>query len=87
METCYKAASSTGSREVGYPAKCKSAAAREKHKDKILRENPEVLFNDYTQHKEGRKKNNLMFVTDSIYIWKDTLCNNYGYASSGEEVD
>ena len=56
---------------------CKSAAGREKHKEKTLRVNPEILFTDYTQHKDERKKNNLIFFTDSIYIWKDTLCNNY----------
>ena len=38
-----------------------SEAAREKHKENILRENPEVLFTDCTQHKEGRRKNNLIF--------------------------
>ena len=82
METSQKAANRTESREVGYPAKCKSAAAWEKHKDKTRRENPEVLFTDYTQHKEGRKKNNLIFFSDSVYIWKDSLCNNYAHVSS-----
>ena len=81
METGQKAANRTDSWEVGYPAKCKSAAARGQHKHKTL-ENPEVLFTDYNQHKEGRKKNNCIFFTDSIYIWKDTRFNNYAYVSS-----
>jgi len=84
METCQKAFkhSTAPSREVEYPVKCKSAAAREKHKEKTLRENPEILFTDYAQHKNGRKKNNLIFFTDSVYIWKDTVSNNYPYVSS-----
>ncbi|KAF3855430.1 hypothetical protein F7725_023485 [Dissostichus mawsoni] len=64
-------------REIEYPAKCKSVNAKDKHKEKTLCGNPEVLFTDYAQQKEGRKKNNLIFFTDSIYIWKDTLCSNY----------
>ncbi|KAI4822880.1 hypothetical protein KUCAC02_008405 [Chaenocephalus aceratus] len=54
-------------REIEYP-KCKSANAKDKHKEKTLCGNPEVLFTDYAQQKEGRKKNNLMFFTHSIYI-------------------
>ena len=72
----------TQSREVEYPAKCKSGTAREKHKEKTLQENPEILFIDYVQQIGGRKKNNILFFTDSIYIWKDTLCNNYTHVSS-----
>ncbi|KAI9535877.1 hypothetical protein NQZ68_039538 [Dissostichus eleginoides] len=68
-------------REIEYPAKCKSVNAKDKHKEKTLCGNPEVLFTDYAQQKEGRKKNNLIFFTDSIYIWKDTLCSNYAYVS------
>ncbi|KAJ4929632.1 hypothetical protein JOQ06_018655 [Pogonophryne albipinna] len=68
-------------REIEYPAKCLSVNAKDKHKEKTLCGNPEVLFTDYAQQKEGRKKNNLIFFTDSIYIWKDTLCSNYAYVS------
>ncbi|KAK1875674.1 Schlafen family member 9 [Dissostichus eleginoides] len=68
-------------REIEYPAKCKSVNAKDKHKEKTLCGSPEVLFTDYAQQKEGRKKNNLIFFTDSIYIWKDTLCSNYAYVS------
>ena len=53
-----------------------------KHKEKTLCENPDILFTDYTQHKEGRKKNNLIFFPNYIYTWKDTLCNKYAYISS-----
>ncbi len=70
------------SREVEHPAKCKSGAAREKHKEKTLRANPEVLFTDYAQQRDGMKKNNLIFFADSICIWKDTQCSNYAYVSS-----
>ncbi|KAI4816566.1 hypothetical protein KUCAC02_008889, partial [Chaenocephalus aceratus] len=68
-------------REIVYPAKCKSVNAKDKHKEKTLCGNPEVLFTDYAQQREGRKKNNLIFFTDSIYIWKDTLCSKYAHVS------
>ena len=51
----------TETREIEYPAKCKSGTAREKHKERTSHENPEVLSIDYTQQKEGRKKNNVIF--------------------------
>lgn len=69
-------------REVVYPATCKTGAAREKHKDKTLKENPEVLFIDYVQQRQGRKKNNLIFFTDFIYAWEDALCDHYAHVSS-----
>lgn len=69
-------------REVVYPATCKTGAAREKHKDKTLKENPEVLFIDYVQQRQGRKKNNLIFFTDLIYAWEDALCDHYAHVSS-----
>ncbi|KAF0022072.1 hypothetical protein F2P81_025675 [Scophthalmus maximus] len=87
METGQKAAKHstaprTESREVEYPVNCKSAAVMEEHKEKTLRENPEVLFTDYAHQKYRRKKNSLIFYTDSIHTWKDTLCKNDAYVSS-----
>ena len=66
------------SREFEYPADCKSKTSKDKHKDKTLRENPEVLFVDFV-HREDKKKNNLIFFTESTYIWKDVMCSHYAY--------
>ncbi|KAF0039074.1 hypothetical protein F2P81_009558 [Scophthalmus maximus] len=61
---------------------CESWQLWREHKEKTLRENPEVLFTDYTHQKYGRNKNNHIFFTDSIHTWRDTLCKNYAYVSS-----
>ena len=68
MITGQKAANRRESREVGQLLNVLSSAAKAKHKGKILQENPEVLFTDYTQHKDGRKKNNLIFFTGKIMV-------------------
>ena len=77
-------------REIVYPAKCKSVNAKDKHKEKTLCGNPEVLFTDYAQQREGRKKNNLIFFTDSSTSGK-ILCaaimHTYPERASAQEAD
>ncbi|KAI4830328.1 hypothetical protein KUCAC02_001967 [Chaenocephalus aceratus] len=76
-------------REIEYPAKCKSVNAKDKHKEKTLCGNPEVLFTDYAQQKEGRKKNNLTSLTPSTS--GKILCaanmHTYPEKASAQEAD
>lgn len=63
--------------EIVYPPNCKSINAKNRHKEKILQENPEVLYADYAQHEGHWKKCNLIFFTNCINPWRDTLIENY----------
>ena len=46
-------------------------------------ENPEILFVDFVQRKNKEwQKNNLLFFSDSIHIWKEVLCSNYAHVIS-----
>ncbi len=49
-------------REVCYPEKSRSVQARKKHKEKTLRDNPDVLYADYIQLNGKRIKNNFIFI-------------------------
>ncbi|KAI2644554.1 Large tegument protein deneddylase [Labeo rohita] len=60
----------TECREVCYPEKCRSVQARKKHKEKTLRDNPDVLYADYIQLNGKRIKNNFIFHTTMIKAWK-----------------
>ncbi len=48
---------------------------RKKHKEKVLRDNPDVLYADYIQLNGKRIKNN--FHTALINAWKLTICEEY----------
>ncbi len=67
----------TECREVCYPEKCRSVQARKKHKEKVLRDNPDVLYADYIQLNGKRIKNNFIFHTALINAWKLTICEEY----------
>ncbi len=60
-----------------YPEKCRSVQARKKHKEKVLRDNPDVLYADYIQLNGKRIKNNFIFHTALINAWKLTICEEY----------
>lgn len=64
-------------REVCYPENCKSVQARKKHKEKTLRENPDVLYADYIQLNGRKIKNNFIFYTARIDAWKSVICEKY----------
>ncbi|KAK9965987.1 hypothetical protein ABG768_005042 [Culter alburnus] len=64
-------------REVSYPEKCRSVQARKKHKEKTLRDNPDLLYADYIQLNGKRIKNNLIFYTTLITAWKSAICEEY----------
>ena len=66
-----------------YPADCKSKVLKDKHKMQTMCENPEILFVDFVQRKNKEwQKNNLLFFSDSIHIWKEVLCSNYAHVIS-----
>ncbi len=67
----------TECREVCYPEKCRSVQARKKHKERTLRDNPDVLYADYIQLNGKRIKNNFIFHTNMINAWKLTICEEY----------
>ncbi|KAF4109512.1 hypothetical protein G5714_010585 [Onychostoma macrolepis] len=67
----------TECREVCYPEKCRSIQAHKKHKEKTLRDNPDVLYADYIQLNGKRIKNNFIFHTTMINAWKLTICEEY----------
>ncbi len=51
----------------------KEVQARKKHHEKVLRDNPDVLYADYIQLNE----NNFIFHTALINAWKLTICEEY----------
>lgn len=63
--------------EVLYPEKCRSVQARKKHKEKTLRDNPDLLYADYIQLNGRRIKNNLIFYTTLITAWKSAICEEF----------
>ncbi len=50
--------------------------ARKKHKEKVLRDNPDVLYADYIQLNGKRIKNNFIFHTALINAWKLNFVRN-----------
>lgn len=68
--------STSYSREVEYPANCNSARAKKKHKETTLLSNPEQLFADFIFCNGKKIKNNVLFHTDNINMWKEIICMN-----------
>lgn len=66
-------------REVEFPSNCRTSTAMKKHKELVLKSNPEVLFTDFTVQKGKRIKSNLIFHTDCPYKWKSALCQHYDH--------
>ena len=66
-------------REVVFPRKCTSAEARKKHKEQVLKQNPEVLYTDFTVQRGKRVKCNLIFHTNRVPEWTYVLCKHYDH--------
>lgn len=74
------------SREIDYPNDCTTEKARKKHKDRILRENPNTLYADYTSQNERRVKSDLIFYTSLIPEWKSAIRHKYQHVVQ-ERID
>ncbi len=48
-----------------------------KHKEKVLQDNPDVLYADYIHLNGKRIKKNFIFHTALINAWKLTICEEY----------
>lgn len=66
-----------GSREIDYPESITKNKAKKKYKKKILRNNPDILYADYSDHEGIRIKSNLIFYTTLITEWKSVIDNEY----------
>ncbi|KAI4885658.1 hypothetical protein NFI96_003646 [Prochilodus magdalenae] len=66
-------------REVEFPAKCKSAQAKKKHKEKTLKDHPDTLYADFIHLHGKRIKNNLIFHTAALSAWRTAICGHYRF--------
>lgn len=67
------------SREVEFPTSFKTASAKKKYKEKLLTDNPDILYCDYIFNKGKKIKNNLIFHTNSIPEWKTIICKKHKF--------
>ena len=64
-------------RQIQCPANCQSEAAKKRHRDKIMAENPEQLYADFKAEGDQKIMCDLIFYTPDVGAWRKTLCQYY----------